>query len=60
MKIVSLVKKEIKKNKVLGYRMGEFIRKQYEDDKIKKPEDIGMILRLKWKLQNKNVIEKIL
>jgi hypothetical protein len=31
-------------SKVMSYKMGDFIRKQYED-KIEKPGDIGMILK---------------
>ena len=31
-------------SKVLSYKMGDFIRKQYED-KIEKPKDIGIILK---------------
>jgi hypothetical protein len=31
-------------SKVMSYKMGDFIRKQYED-KIEKPKDIGMILK---------------
>jgi hypothetical protein len=47
------------KNKVMSYRLGDIIRKEYEQSENKKPDDIGTKPVPKWLQDKETTIEEI-